>query len=746
MASCASVQRVLQPDERILYRNQFDVQMSNGESVPSEVSKALSDMDKYVRQQPKNGLFDFYHCAGNLYYSVPLSDSSWWARTMRTLGTAPVIYSESQSILSARQITSLLESRGCFHSTVTIDTQHLSRQRIAVTYHITATPRYLIDDIVYRTSDTAIQALLDEWEGDSYLHLGDYYDQDNLVSEREMISSRLRFRGYYLATTDLIHFVVDTTYAAERLGIDVVIDNPKEEISGRKKQRPFQKYYIDQINIDSNNVSESTIRRVLTLRSGMLFNPYRTTSSYNSLLNLRNFNLINIDYQESPNSSDRMRLLDAHIRLHNSSQQKISASLEISNASPIAKQSTNSGNFGAETVLQYQHKNLFGGAELLSISGNFLVELNKSVLTNGFSDFRTSFSAFETGLSVSLDLPQFLFPWGHRLVKDISLPHTLFNIGADRQYRTYFERWQANTAFGYTWNATRQIQHKVLPMELSYVQFPMLSDAFISRIIRVLDNRILYQYSDHFILDARYEFTYNNQRMGRKNDFSYFNASVESAGNLAALIATSPGQRHRDEYDEAYTLANVTYSQYLRLSAEYKHYFYHGTQSVFVVRTLLGLGIPYGNSSTMPYEKSFFGGGPNNVRAWQIRHLGPGHYADDDAYGFDQMGDISFVLNLENRFPVFGPIEGAIFADMGNVWLYREDEYMPGADFRFHNIISDMALGIGLGIRLKISILTLRLDLSLPAYDPGFAADKRWRFSQWRFNSINTNFGIDYPF
>ena len=722
--------------------------MSDGNEVSPEVSKALTDVDRYIRQQPKNGLFDIYHSIGNLYYSVPLSDSNWWARTMRNLGTAPIIYSEAQTQQSAQQIVSLLEGRGCFHSSVSIDTQHLSRQRIAVTYHITATPRYFIDDIVFRVNDTTVQNLLDEWESDSYLHLGDYYDQEKLSNERDRISSHLRNLGYYLATPELIRFVIDTTYATDRLGIDVVLENPTTPATKDSPQNsPFQKYYIDRILIDSNSVRESTIRRVLTLHGGMPYNPHRTTSTYNALLNLRNFNLISIDYQESPNSTEATRLLDTRIRLRNGSQQKLSASLEISNASPISRQSTNSGSFGAETVLQYQHKNLFGGAELLSISGNFLIELNKSVLSNGISDYKSSFSAFETGITASLDLPQFLFPMGNRLVQGISLPHTLFSIGIDRQYRTYFERWQAATSFGYTWNATRQIQHKVLPLELSYVQFPMLSESFLSRIARVMDNRIIYQYSDHLILDARYEFIYSNQRIGRRVNFSYINASIESAGNLAALIATSPGLRQRDQFDSTYTLANVPYSQYIRMSAEYKRYFYHGTRSIFVARTLFGLGVPYGNSSTMPYEKSFFGGGPNNLRAWQIRHLGPGHYnTTNDAYGFDQMGDLTIVFNLEERFPIFGPVEGALFTDIGNVWLYKKDEYMPGADFQFKNIISDMALGIGFGLRFKISILTLRLDLSLPTYDPGYDTPNRWRFKQWRFSSINTNFGIDYPF
>ena len=722
--------------------------MRDGSEPPSEVRQAASDIDKYVRQHPKNGLFNIHHSAINTYYAANIADSSWWARTMRNIGTAPVIYNPAYSESSVRQIISLMEGRGCFATSVVLDTHHLSRQRVEATYHIIASPRYVIDEVVYSVPDTVIAPLVERWRETSPLRVGDYYDQDNLLKERERLSRRLQYNGFFLASEELIHFAVDTTYASQRLSIDVKIEQPRVATADQSTAvRPYQRYSIDTVLIDSTSVRQSTVEGVLTIRPGQQYSPFRSTSSYNALLNLRNFNLINIEYAESSRSSDTARLLDARIRIHPSRQQRISASLEISNASPISRQAANSGNFGAETVLQYQHKNLFGGAELLSVEGNLLVELNKSVFRKGFSSDER-FSAFETGLNLSLDIPQFFLPMGSRLFGDSSVPHTLFSLGVDRQYRTYFERRQANTSFGYTWNTSRYVHHKVLPIEVSYVRFPHFSDDFAMRIINMLDSRLLYQYSDHLIINARYDYTYSNQFIGRKTDFSYFNASVETAGNLSALIATSTSLGSIDESTGAHSLFGVAYSQYLRFSSEFKHYFYHGQNNTLVGRVLLGIGIPYGNSATMPYEKSFFGGGPNNIRAWQIRHLGPGHFNSHevDYYYFDQTGDMTLVFNIEERFPIFGPVEGALFVDMGNVWLFKEDEYMPGSNFKFNSLLTDMALGVGIGIRLKISILTLRLDMALPAYDPTYAYNQRWRLPHWRLNTINTNFGIDYPF
>ena len=748
-SSCANTRKVLADDDRILYRNNYDLRMTNDSLATDEVREALADVDKYVRQRPRNGFFNFYRSVFNTYYWVSPSDSSWWARTMRNIGTAPVVYNHASARISARQIEALLSRHGSFHSMVTVDTAHLSRQRVVATYHIKASPRFMIDNVNYISSDTVVQNAASRLRNRSPLQPGTYYDQDNLDSERDRLVNYLMYNGYYRATSDLVHFQLDTfAYPPHHLGLNVVVDSPHVALHSEHQQAvPFQRYYINSVTIDSTKVSQQTIRRLITLHAGQPFSPRNTTSSYNALVGLRNFNLINIEYNESPGSNDDHRLLDARIRLVGSSQQRISGSFELSNASPLSRESSNSGNFGTELVLQYQHKNLFGGAEQLSVSGNLLVELNKSVFKGGVSGFRNSFSSFETGVKIALDMPNFLFPYGSRLMFGNAMPHTLFDAGFDYQYRSYFERRQLTSSFAYTWNASQQIRHKITPMEISYVQMDM-SDDFAMRLINNLSNRLIYQYSDHLLITANYNFIYNGQRVGRRTNFSYFNGTVETAGNLASLIATTPAWRDKNEYNE-YQLAGVAYSQYVRGSAEFKRYFYHGDNSVFVLRSVVGVGIPYGNSSSMPYEKSFFGGGSINFRAWQIRHLGPGHYnthGDDFFSGFDEIGDLTFVLNLEERFPIIGIFEGAGFVDIGNIWFFKEYEYMPGAEFRWENLLTDLAVGVGLGLRVKVSFITLRLDVAIPLYDPNYEPSARWRLNQWRFNSLNANFGINYPF
>ena len=492
-------------------------------------------------------------------------------------------------------------------------------------------------------------------------------------------------------------------------------------------------------------IRPQTISRNLMLFPGMTYRPRYINNTYNSLLTLRNFRYINIEFSQSPATTDSLPLVDAHVRLINSTQQRLSLSLELTNASPLGSQDSGNffkgGNLGIETAIEYQHKNLFGGAELLRVKGSLLFELPKLSLRSANSGFYNIFSAFEGGVDISLDMPVFLLPFQSRLTFQRTKPHTLLSLGGSYQYRYYFERILANTSFGYTWNR-KSAHHQLLPVEMTFVRMLTIDQAFLSRLQQVSDLRLKYQYSSHFILDARYDYTFSNQRPGKRTHFTSLHLTLESAGNLLAAISHSSAQTDSNGVRQ---LFGVPYSQYVRLGAELTRYRYIGAKSTLVARLLVGSGLPYGNSLSMPYEKSFFGGGPTTMRAWQLRHLGPGSYNSSEDL-LERVGDLQLVLNLESRFPIAGIFEGALFADMGNVWLLNASEQYEGGEIKLSSFPREVAVGVGLGLRVNVTIATLRLDLAIPLYDPGYQADLRWRLPHWKLNQTVLNFGINYPF
>ncbi|MCR5821536.1 MAG: BamA/TamA family outer membrane protein [Bacteroidales bacterium] len=756
-----------------MYKNTFDIAMCDSTKVPKEVEDALEAKRTYLIQKPNSkvlGLTRFsmrMYCLSNPNRNGPIN------RYLRRNWQAPVVYDEYSALRSAGQLEGLLESKGCFGSKVTFDTAEIDGRDISIQYKIRLRNRYKIDEVNFHAETKAVATLLERWKPDSYLKVGDWYDQANIVSERTRIVENLRNEGYFKLTKEMVTFVVDTTYSEGLLSIDVYVNGDNLQVYHINNIFIFPNSNAGLLNEASNydtlihtyplrtrtidyqfvfdkkmTIDPRTISRNLFLFPGQTYRPRNISTTYNSLLALRNFKYINIDFVESPASSDSLRLVDARVRLLNSTQQKISLSLELTNASPFGTQETGNfltnGNFGVESVLEYQHKNIFGGAELLKVQGSLLVELPKNIFRTGAGQFYDNFTAFETGLDISLNMPRFFLPFTKNIFWQRIKPHTLLSVGANYQYRSYFERMLANVSFGYSWSHNRQVQHQLLPLEFTYANFFNLDNNFVSRLSSVSDLRLKYLYSDHFIMDARYDYIYSNQTVGSRNDFTYFRFQVESAGNLLSGLSYA---FHGPVDDNGIRqIFEVPYSQYVRFNAEIKRYLYHGTKNSLVARTLLGLGIPYANSSAMPYEKSFFGGGSTTMRAWQLRYLGPGSYQNTSNDVIERMGDMTLVLNVEERFPIFGIFEGAAFADMGNVWLLNQSDDFPDGEFRLDKFFDEIAVGVGLGLRVNVSIVTLRVDFGIPLYDPGYDKRERWRLPHWRFNQIVTNFGIDYPF
>ncbi|MBQ9418327.1 MAG: BamA/TamA family outer membrane protein [Bacteroidales bacterium] len=766
--------RYIPKGEHVLHSIELDLQMADSSDVPAEVKETIKDAKNYYSQRPNIKVFGikWLPVAKWLYCFMTDTNSNMWNNYMHRLGEAPVVYDEALAVRTATQLQGLMQSRGCFQTEVSFDTLSIRRRNINLCFHLKASPRYHIDEVTYHTSNPDVARLLEQWKTDSPIKAGEAYNQAHLVAERTRLVSNLREMGYYLANTECVHFVVDTTYDRQHLTIDVEVDatdlnvyhinniyiypNSNAGIQSHEISfdtliytYPTPRRQVDFHFVYNKPISPSprTISRAMMLFPGMTYRPRHVSTTYNSLIGLRNFKYINIDFAPSPSSTDSLPLIDAHVRLIPAVQQRMSFSLELTNASPLGTQSSgnffSNGNLGLETAVEYQHKNLFGGAELLKVKGSLLFELSKLSLSGGTQGFYNNFSAFESGIDLSLDMPTFLLPFASTLTFQRIKPHTLVSLGGSYQYRYYFERVLASTSFGYLWNQNSHSKHQLLPVEVTFVRMLNLDEDFTSRLRQINDLRLKYQYSSHFILDARYDFTYSNQQYGIRQHFTALHFSLESAGLLLQTVGRAT--HLATDTNAVIQMFGVPFSQYVRLGAELTHYQYVGTKSSLVGRLLIGAGLPYGNSLSMPYEKSFFGGGPTTLRAWQLRHLGPGSYNSSTDL-LERVGDLQLVINLEARFPIVGILEGALFSDMGNVWLFHSSSQYEGGEIKWSSIPSEVAVGVGLGLRLNVSIATVRLDFALPLYDPGFATSFRWRPPHWNINQSVLNFGINYPF
>jgi outer membrane protein assembly factor BamA len=190
----------------------------------------------------------------------------------------------------------------------------------------------------------------------------------------------------------------------------------------------------------------------------------------------------------------------------------------------------------------------------------------------------------------------------------------------------------------------------------------------------------------------------------------------------------------------------LIYSQYIRFDFELKGYFYHNNNNDIIARLVSGIGIPYGNSKQLPYEKSFVAGGANDIRAWRLRSLGPGSYTDAKSENFDRIGDFTFEFNIEDRFPIYKILHGAFFIDAGNIWLNKRNAIFPGGEIRIDKILNQIAIGAGFGVRLDFSFFLIRIDAAIPIKDPSKSKAREWVIANSAIRDFVLNFGIGYPF
>ena len=789
-ASC-SVDKYLQPGQKVLHRNEVNVTMVDGSEVPPEVNEALSNIRQYYYQTP-NKRFLFMRLKMRLYCSTNPDDSSGWSRFWRNQGEAPVVYDPLAAQRTAAQLATLLKTKGCFNSTVTTDTVPYGSNAVIARYNIKATHRRQIDDVTFGCRQHDVDSLMKVWKTESLLKAGDYYDQQKMTQEQNRIASLLRDSGYYYASPDLVRFFVDTTYDSQLLSIAVRTRLPQRQVGDSiQTNAPLLRYKLDKIyfypNVstslngqhrqfdtlvypyrwrDSNitdyyfihdktiSPSPHTLCRTILLRSNTLYNPRYTSITSNALFGLHNFKYVDISFEESPFSTDSNALLDARIRLLNNTRHRLSLSLELTNASNVNQKDGNfftSGNLGLGTSLGYQNNNLFGGAELLKVEGGLLFDLPKNVFGTRQNDFHSTFSSFEYNLNSTLDLPSFLLPFVNRMPGQYNRPHTLIGISAGYIYRNIvmpltddkptdvaLERILFNTSFGYTWNHRRYHQHKFIPFNLTYTH--ILSGHEYYSYLDIISSDILrgvFQSYDYVLLNTHYEYTYSNQRIGLRRNFDYLNFSVETAGNLLNGMTKLLSPTHTTDSH---------YYQYFRLEGEYKRYIYWGEQNTLVLRALVGFGLPYGNSNRLPYEKMFVGGGPTTLRGWPLRYLGG--YGMFFSAGDLPMGVGEFMLvgNIEQRFPIISIFEGAAFVDFGNVWPYSNWSFFGDERLSLGELLKPIALDVGVGLRANVSIATLRLDFAIPLFTPTYTNDDSWIGSNWNWKKIALNFGINYPF
>ncbi|MBC8767759.1 BamA/TamA family outer membrane protein [Arenibacter sp. BSSL-BM3] len=728
----------------------FDKEVKNQKKVRQELNTLVAPEPNTQFLGLRPGLY--------FYYKAQKKRPGFINRWLnKKIGEEPVYLSDVNQQRVKQLMLNRLDNRGFFYSKVTSEVDS-TQKHAAIKYNLTLPKPYTLEKFELEKDSLPIYSEIEKALEETEIKLGDRFDLELMKFERERIDHELKQRGYYNFNPDFLIFEADTNR----------YDNKKYDLFLRLKRNLPKKtviaYTIDSISvypnfsidtekeIDTNTtvvnginfIQEKEFFKPKKMEPYILFGVYQKYNSEtarltsNRLSALGNYKYVNIRFNVKDSTElDSTASLYADILLSPLTKRSVRAQLQAVTKS--------NGFAGPGISLTYNNRNLFKGGETLSISGNFAYETQ---LSGGKG---TGLSSIAGGLKTDLVIPR-LLPFSPKQFK-YAVPKTKISLGTDFLKRTKLYTLNSfNTSFGYTWNANRFVYHELNPISINYVNLSNTTEEFTA----ILDkNPFLKQsFDQQFIAGLNYTFTYNELVDVNNNHPIFISTSLDIAGNTLNLIGGSDK-----------TVFGLEYAQYAKADIDFRYYIKWGKEQSLVSRLYAGWGIPYGNSSTLPFVKQFFSGGPYSVRAFKIRSLGPGTFSSTEngtSSFFDQSGNLRLEGNLEYRFPIWSYLKGAVFADAGNVWLtydieIPEDE--PAASREFNeellakgkyssNWAKELGIGVGLGLRVDIQSFVLRFDFASPLQLPYLPEGERIRipFFDGGSNNVIFNFAIGYPF
>lgn len=754
-AACSPVKFV--PEGKYLL-NKVEVDVEN-----PAISKEEAKL--HIRQKENYKILGFVKFHLWLYNLSSKDKTDGW---LKKIGEPPEIFDEGLVKASEARLEQYLGNRGFFRADVESEvTFKEKKQKANVKYTIETGEQYTIREVNYHIGDSALKRLFFADSTNSFIRPGIPFDFNLLEEQRERIVNLYKDEGYFYFSNDEVSYLADSSKYEKEMILDLFIGMTP----GMQQSRTFTPQYLNNFYIsvlpgsvpasleqtDSWQYADTLrwenftlypnpeiiyrpglFRSLLQMESGSLYRLSDARHTFDAFNRLRQFRFIDIQFNP-PAAYPDSNLLDCQIRLAPLSKQAITFDIEGTNTS---------GNMGVAGNINYQHRNMFRGAEVFQINVKGAMERQQRVV----KDVTEYFNTREIGTEASLTFPKILGPGFLITAFRDFLPKSVFSLGYNYQRRPEYTRTISNIKFGYDWMTSENRKHLWNVLDFNMVRLYQFDPGFINLI---KDLYIKSSFTDHLILATNYSFIYNSQRIGVLKDYKYLRFNIESAGNslyLLSEIFNRPLIQAEDSLglglSEYYPVLNTRFAQYIKSDIEFRYGHIIDKYNAVVGRAFFGVGFPYGNFDVLPFEKKYFSGGANGIRAWQVRSLGPGTYRmPENAYP-NQSSDIKLEANLEYRFKLIGFLEGALFADAGNIWAINKKDNRPGAQFHLDEFYKQLALGAGTGFRFDFTYFIFRLDVGMKLRDPSQAEYNGWIPGKRKItgDDFNFSFAIGYPF
>ena len=751
---------------------------------------------------PKTGLKNFMSL--KQYEALVRSKKNFNSWLINT-GEPPVIINTAKAEKSTTNLKTYYYKNGWFNADASYKIDTTGTKRAEVVYEVKTGAPYFLDSIRSRITSPVVDSLYTSLKTNSLIVKGEQFNELNLTNERERLTTELRNSGLYHFAQDYITFEIDTIGTNKKVNTDIIIQNRIIRYDDSISIRPFKIYKIKDVNIFTDDAYQNkdlsptdtinykgfniysygkskyrakAITDAVFITKGAIFRDLNRTRTYRYLSELRTFKYPNIEYVEHVEDTT----LTANIYLIPKKKFGLNFNAEItqSNIQTIG--------FGFSGGLLI--RNVFRGAETLELSGLAAIGSSKDAQKKKDAFFDIT----EIGATAKLTIPRVFFPLNtDRIIPKFMSPSTRISATATSQLNIGLDKQAFTGILSYNWYPNPKVTNTLDFLNVQYVKnlntdnyFGVYQNSFSSLntiakryntnpsyfnedgnltipkganafIADALDSNLNLSKNDlstvgniaqrqerltenNLIISSSFNYVKNRRETIFDNDFSIIRFRLEFAGNILSTIARLSGA-NKDQ-NNRYDIFGVAFSQYAKTEFDYVKYWDLGKKSVFAVRSYFGIAIPYGNSSNIPFSKSFFAGGPNDNRAWTAYHLGPGSTQSTNEFN---EANLKLHLSVEQRFNLFGSLYGAFFVDAGNIWNVFDDVNEESETFDGFKSLKDIAVGSGFGIRYDFSFFVLRLDLGFKTYDPSYDLGNRW-FKDYNFANAVYNIGINYPF
>ena len=694
----------------------------------------------------------------------------------KTVWEEPVILDSTLLAATNVQIKSYLFNKGYYYDTVNFKVK-IRGVKAYVTFNIKPGKASYIHKVDYYIFDKRIADIVANDSAKRLVKPGQKYDGELINAERNRLTLLLRNNGYYNFRRDYIYFEVDTSLSGNLVNVGLGIANPTsrsrhrlykigtvfvepEYIQNEKEIKDTTQYDSLYFISKELRIKPSVLSQYIFIHPNTIYSADDYQSTINRLSQLNTYKFVDIQYTPDTVSKPDTGILNVLIKLTPFPKQAIIYNLELNTVEESQASIATTRSLGAAASVGYVDKNLGGGAMTLQVKPYGSIEVPFSILQHSNA---IDTPTYQYGLTTSLIIPRLLVPWHLSEKERKQLAQTSFNLSYIVENNVEFQR---NTLSG---NMTWQLKLpknqtlSVTPVEISLVNTGYLSSTFRNSIYDTHNPLLIDLFDQHLVTDGRVSWFVNQQPLTNvKNPYWYVRLSAEIGGNAPAFIDKAFFNQPRPAGAATNQIFGINYYQYSKFEADEQYYLPVFRNDNIAMRLITGIGTPQSlagilfpntRSTELPFEKQFYVGGANSIRAWKLRTLGPGSYADhlSQTY-FDKSGDIKLEGNIELRFPIYRILKGAIFTDAGNVWLFNNDKNRPGSGFYFNEFYKQIAVGSGLGLRLDFSYFVVRVDFAVPLRDPSRPAGSEWEVDEllhengWIQRNLQINLGIGFPF